>query len=181
MSPGTFNLTYELGEPGEACYDTDQQAITVYPAPYIVQVNMIQPGNQGVFHLVAEGQPGVTFEWFEGGELLTTGDTLYDYLEQELVLTATNTYGCATSQDILFFFPGVFDLREVVTTWLSPTTLEVLHGVERATLWDIQGRQLWSHAGGATRVDLPLKAGDGWRLITLELTGGGVARLAVIR
>ena len=58
MSPGTFNLTYELGEPGSACYDTDQQAITVYPAPYIVQVNMIQPGNQGVFHLVAEGQPG---------------------------------------------------------------------------------------------------------------------------
>ncbi len=49
VSPGTFNLTYELGEPGEACYDTDQQAITVYPAPYIVQVNMIQPGNQGVF------------------------------------------------------------------------------------------------------------------------------------
>ena len=34
VSPGTFNLTYELGEPGEACYDTDQQAITVYlPLP----------------------------------------------------------------------------------------------------------------------------------------------------
>ena len=182
VSPGTFNLTYELGEPGEACYDTDQQAITVYPAPSIVQVNMIQPGNQGVFHLVAESQPGVTFEWFEYGKLLATGDTLYDYLEQELVLTATNTYGCSTSEDILFFFPGVFDVREVNWTWLGLHTLEVLQGVERVALWDVRGREVWtSSVGGSTRIDLPLQAGDGWRLVTLELVGGGVARLAVVR
>ena len=44
---------------------------------------MIQPGNQGVFHLVAEGRGSPSNG--SGGELLAMGDTLYDYLEQELV------------------------------------------------------------------------------------------------
>ena len=182
VSPGTFNLTYELGEPGDACYDTDQQAITVYPAPYILWIDMIQPGLQGVFHLVVESPPGVTHEWFEYGELLGTGDTLYNYLEQELVLTTTNAYGCSTSENVQFYFPGVFDLREVDVTWLNESTLEVMQGVEHATLWDVQGRLIWSEAvGGATRLEVPLKAGDGWRLVMLDLTNGGVAREAVIR
>ena len=51
---------------------------------------------------MAEGQPGVT-EWYEYGKLLATGDTLYDYLEQELVLTATNTYGCTPRGSPLLF------------------------------------------------------------------------------
>ena len=183
VSPGTFNLTYELGEPGEACYDTDQQAITVYPSPSEPEVQLIQPLMEGTFHVVVVNQTGVTFEWFDLlGELVATGDTLYNYEETAFEVVGTNTYGCSTSLATTLIFPGVFDLREVVMTWLSPTTLEVLNGVQLAKLWDVQGRLLWSGTfSGATRVELPLQSGDGWRLVTMELAGGGVARVAVVR
>ena len=82
---------------------------------------------------------------------MATGDTLYDYLEQELVLTASNTYGCTTSEEVLFFFPGVFDLREVIMTWLSPTTLEVFKG------WSVQrfGTCKVARCGHKAPVDRP--------------------------
>jgi hypothetical protein len=183
VTPGTVNLTYELGEPGNACYDLDQQAVIVFPAPSEPVVQLIQPLLDGTFHVVVMDQAGVTFEWFDPlGELIATGDTLFNYEETAFEVVGTNTYGCTASLATTLIFPGVFDLREVATTWLSPTTVEVVQGVERAQLWDLQGRLLWSRTmAGATRVELPLHAGDGWRLVTLELRGGGTARTAVVR
>ena len=183
VTPGTVNLTYELGESGDACYDIDQQAVTVYPAPSEPMVELIQPLLDGTFHVVAWDQPGVTFEWYDAlGNLLATGDTLYNYFEDPFEVVATNTYGCSASFATTLIFPGVFDLREVSMTWLSPATLEVVRGVEHASLWDVRGRLLWSDAfAGATRIELPLQPGDGWRLVTMELAGGGVARVAVVR
>ena len=183
VTPGTVNLTYELGESGEACYDVDQQAVTVYPAPSEPMVELIQPMLDGTFHVVVWDQPGVTFEWFDAlGNLLATGDTLYNYFEDPFEVIATNTYGCTASLSTTLIFPGVFDLREVPFTWLNPTTIEVPSGVERASLWDVQGRLLWSDTfAGVSRIELPLHNGDGWRLVTMELAGGGVARMAVVR
>jgi len=183
VTPGTVNIAYELGEPGDACYDTDQQAITVYPAPSEPEVQLIQPLPDGTFHVVVWDQPGVTFEWFdELGNFVAIGDTLFNYEETAFEVVGTNTYGCTASLSTTLIFPGVFDLREVSFTWLNPTTLEVAHGVERASVWDVQGRLLWSDMfAGASRIELPLQNGDGWRLVTMELAGGGGARVAVVR
>ncbi|MDA0729820.1 MAG: hypothetical protein O3C18_09045, partial [Bacteroidetes bacterium] len=183
VTPGTVNLTYELGESGEACYDVDQQAVTVYPAPSEPMVELIQPMLDGTFHVVVWDQPGVTFEWFdELGNLVATGDTLYNYEETAIEVVGSNTYGCASSLSTTLFFSGVFDLREVSLTWLNSTTVEVPYGVESASVWDVQGRLLWSDTfAGASRIELPLHNGDGWRLVSLELSGGGVAVQAVVR
>jgi len=126
VTPGTVNIAYELGEPGDACYDTDQQAITVYPAPSEPEVQLIQPLPDGTFHVVVWDQPGVTFEWFdELGNFVAIGDTLFNYEETAFEVVGTNTYGCTASLSTTLIFPGVFDLREVSFTWLNPTTLEV--------------------------------------------------------
>ena len=179
---GTLTLTHEIGEPGEACYDIDQQAVTVYPNPAMPEVGLIQPLFDGTFHVVAF-DPDMSYEWFDAiGNLLATGDTLYNYLEDPFEIVATNIFGCSRSLSTLLFFPGIFDLRETEVTWLDPSTLEVGRSVERASIWDAQGRMLWSEdVSGATRIALPLSAGDGWRLLALELTGGGVARAAIVR
>ena len=179
---GTLTITYELGEPGEECYDIDQQAMTVQPNPAVPEVGLIEPLFDGTFHVVAF-DPDMSYEWFDSmGNLLATGDTLYNYLEDPFEIVATNIFGCSTSLSTWLIFPGTFDLRELEVTWLGPSTLEVDGGVERASIWDLRGREVWSSdLGGVTRLDMPLAVGDGWRLITLELTGGGVARLAVIR
>ena len=125
VSPGTANLTYELGEAGDGCYDADQQAIVVYPLPSTPTVELIQPLLDGTFHVVALGQPDVTYTWFDlTGELLATGDTLYNYEEEYVFeVVATNTYGCASSLSTNLVFPGTFDLVDMDIQWLNAHTV----------------------------------------------------------
>ena len=184
VSPGTVNLTYELGEAGDGCYDADQQAIVVYPLPSTPTVELIQPLLDGTFHVVALDQPDVTYTWFDlTGELLATGDTLYNYEEEYVFeVVATNTHGCASSLSTNLVFPGTFDLIDMDIQWLNAHTVALNAAVERASLWDVQGRLLWSQTlGGSTQFPLPLQRGDGWRLVTLELSGGGTVRQSIVR
>ena len=183
VSPGSVLLTYEVGETGDACYDIDQQVITVYPSPSIPLVELIQPLLDGTFHVVTVNQEGVTHEWFDlVGTQLASGDTLFNYNEETFVLVATNEFGCSTSLVTQLVFPGVFDLRDVPYQWVDLNTLEFYQGVESVALYDILGKKLWSEqVHGSRRIELPMTSGDGFRLIITEFSIGGNARLTVIR
>ena len=111
------------------------------------------------------------------------GDTLYNYEEEYVFeVVATNTYGCASSLSTNLVFPGTFDLVDMDIQWLNAHTVALNVAVERASLWDVQGRLLWSQTlGGSTQFPLPLQRGDGWRLVTLELSGGGTVRQSIVR
>ena len=184
VTPGTVNVTHTLGEPEDACYDTDQQALTVYPSPFFPTLELIQP-SAGVFHgVVPFGQTDVEYSWYNMmGELLAEGDTLYNVEEGDFLFQATNTYGCTSTWTWAFAFPGVQDLQRAIDwTWLSPTTVELSAPVERVALHNALGHVIWEQRlGGARRAELPLAEGDGWRLIRLELVGGGQASQAVVR
>ena len=183
VAPGTITLTYEVGSPGETCYDTDQQAITVYPSPGQPILELAQP-SPGVFHgVVLFPDDNFVYEWLDPfGNLLATGDTLLNPEEGVFLIQVTNNYGCTDAWEDSFVFPGVFDFREFEVEWLSPSMLRVAQGLAHVSLWDLQGREVWTRAlNGAATVDLPLAAGQGWRLITLELTDGRRGRVVVVR
>lgn len=184
VSPGTVNVTHTLGEPEDACYNTDQQALTVYPSPFLPTLELIQP-SAGVFHgVVPFGQPGVEYSWYNMmGELLAEGDTLYNVEEGNFLFQATNAYGCTGTWTWAFAFPGVQDLQRAIDwTWLSPTQVELSAPVERVTLHNALGQVVWEQRmGGAHRAELPLADGNGWHLVRLELVGGGQASQAVVR
>lgn len=181
VPPGTTVITHELGEPGDACYDSDQVAIVVFPAPSEPTADVVEV-TSGVYNVEVETQPNVTYEWFDlDGNFLTAGDVFPNYDGSEVVLVATNAYGCAEST-VLQIALSISEPEALRIRWIDSQTLQAFMPAKRASLWDAQGRLLHSQdLNGTTSFTLPLTEGDGWRLVVVQFEDGSIVRSPIVR